>query len=97
MSDTFKMPGWRDLPLGTDILEPGSARRNRTGDWRSERPLWNDDACVQCGVCVVFCPEGCIAFQPDGYPRADLDYCKGCGICMHECVTACIRMEREVE
>ena len=38
MSQAYKFPGWRDLPVGADILEPGSARRNRTGDWRSERP-----------------------------------------------------------
>jgi pyruvate ferredoxin oxidoreductase delta subunit len=97
MSQAFKFPGWRDLPVGTDILEPGSARRNRTGDWRSERPIWDLDKCIQCAVCVVFCPEGCLVMSDAGFPDADMDYCKGCGICVNECVTGCIHMQREVE
>jgi pyruvate ferredoxin oxidoreductase delta subunit len=97
MSQAVKFPGWRDLPVGADILKPGSARRNRTGDWRSERPEWDLKACVQCAVCVIFCPEGCIHIDQESFPSNDLDYCKGCGICMEECVTGCIHMEREVE
>ncbi len=97
MTQAFKFPGWKDLPLGMDILEPGSARRNRTGDWRSERPVWALEKCVKCAVCVIFCPEGCLSVTEEGYPQVDLDYCKGCGICANECVTACIAMEREVE
>jgi pyruvate ferredoxin oxidoreductase delta subunit len=97
MSQAIKFPGWKDLPLGADILTPGSARRNRTGDWRSERPEWDYAKCVQCAVCVIFCPEGCIAMSDEAYPVSDLDYCKGCGICQNECVTGCIHMEMEVE
>jgi pyruvate ferredoxin oxidoreductase delta subunit len=88
-------PKWTELAVGTAITEPGSSRAYRTGDWRSARPIWNDDHCVQCGVCVIFCPEGCIAFADSGYPTADLDYCKGCGICMVECPVQCIHMEQE--
>lgn len=90
-------PKWEELAVGTSILVPGSARSTRTGDWRSSRPIWNKDQCVQCGVCVIFCPEGCITFQADGYPSADLDYCKGCGICPYECPTGCISMQDEEE
>ncbi len=97
MSQTFKLPGWKDMPVGMDIAEPGCARRNRTGDWRSERPIWNEKQCVQCGVCTVFCPEGCIRMDDRSYPSADLEYCKGCGICVNECVTGCISMQMEVE
>ena len=97
MSQPSKFPGWKDLPVGVDIIEPGSARQNRTGDWRSERPEWDHSKCVQCAVCVIFCPEGCLSLNEQAYPEADLDYCKGCGICQHECVTGCIHMEMEVE
>ena len=92
-------PKWNELAIGCAITEPGSARQNRTGDWRSARPLWTHDHCVRCGVCVMFCPEGCIHFglQVKEYPDADLNYCKGCGICVHECPTACIRMQDEEE
>ncbi len=90
-------PRWSELEVGTAILTPGSAKATHTGEWRSSRPIWNDEHCVQCGVCVIFCPEGCIGFQTDGYPKADLDYCKGCGICVQECPTGCIAMQDEEE
>jgi pyruvate ferredoxin oxidoreductase delta subunit len=90
-------PKWTELAIGTAIVVPGSARATRTGDWRSSRPIWNDDHCVRCGLCVIFCPEGCIAFGASGTPTADLDYCKGCGICPQECPTGCIRMQDEEE
>ncbi|MCP4600943.1 MAG: pyruvate synthase subunit PorD [Proteobacteria bacterium] len=88
-------PNWRDLALGGAIIEPGSAKYNRTGDWRSDRPIWNFDKCIKCGICSVFCPEGSITMRRDGIPENDLEYCKGCGICMVECYTGCIAMEEE--
>jgi pyruvate ferredoxin oxidoreductase delta subunit len=91
-------PNWRELAIGTSVLEPGSSRYNRTGDWRSSRPVWNLEGCVKCGVCTVFCPEGCISMRAaDSYPEADMEYCKGCGICVAECWTGCIVMEEENE
>lgn len=92
-------PRWTELAVGTAITEPGSARQNRTGDWRSSRPVWNHRECVRCGLCVIYCPEGCVSFgrEPEVYPAADLDYCKGCGICAHECPSACIAMVDEEE
>jgi pyruvate ferredoxin oxidoreductase delta subunit len=88
-------PNWRELALGMAITDPGSSRYNRTGDWRSSRPVWEFEKCVKCGVCAVFCPEGCIEMQPDGLPLADMDYCKGCGICILECWTGCIELKEE--
>lgn len=90
-------PRWSELAIGSAVTNPGSSRSCKTGDWRSSRPVWNNDQCVRCGVCAIFCPEGCIAFRTDGFPAADLDYCKGCGICPHECPTGCIRMQDEEE
>ncbi|NMB73545.1 MAG: 4Fe-4S binding protein [Myxococcales bacterium] len=86
------------MAVGCAVTEAGSARYNRTGDWRSSRPVWEHAHCVRCGVCQMFCPEGCIQFEPPkDFPAADLEYCKGCGICVHECPTACIRMVAEEE
>ncbi len=99
MAGQSAQPKWTDLAVGTAITEPGSARNNRTGDWRSQRPIWNHKECVRCGVCAMFCPEGCIRFglHVERFPSADLNYCKGCGICVHECPTFCIRMVDEEE
>ena len=99
MASQSAQPRWTELAVGTAITEPGSARQYQSGTWRSQRPVWNHTECIRCGVCVIFCPEGCVHFDIDeeGFPGADLDYCKGCAICAQECVTACIRMENEEE
>ena len=81
------------------IREPGSSRENKTGSWRSLRPVV-PDTCTGCGMCTWYCPENCIKLVEDkktGRKRAeiDYDYCKGCGICASECPTKGIKMEKE--
>jgi pyruvate ferredoxin oxidoreductase gamma subunit len=87
-----KVPGWRDLKVGCVVTEAGNARQFSTGDWKSQHPVWNDERCIQCGICEIVCPEGCIKRDKDGRYRADLFYCKGCGICSHECWPQAITM-----
>ena len=62
-------------------------------DWRFERPVWDTEKCVSCGICYLSCPDGAIFQNKDGYYEADLQYCKGCGICIQQCVTGCITLE----
>ena len=88
---------WKDLEIGSIVVEPGSTRKYKTGDWRSQRPIYNFKRCIKCGVCQLFCPEGCIEQNADGYFEADLFYCKGCGICVRECLTGVITMVEEEE
>lgn len=90
-----KLPSWRELLPGCVVVEPGNARSYRTGDWRSERPVWNHDRCIKCGICFLFCPEGCVKQDKEGYFEADFYYCKGCGICVRECWTQAITMVEE--
>ena len=60
---------WQDLNLGM-TAHAGSARYFLTGDWRSNRPVWvyagKDTGCVACGMCTIFCPEGCLKMVPIG-------------------------------
>jgi len=60
---------WQDLNLGMSS-HSGSARHFLTGDWRSSRPVWvyagKETGCVACGMCTVFCPEGCLKMVPIG-------------------------------
>jgi len=86
---------WKDLEIGSIVIEPGSASQYQTGDWKSQRPIFNLKRCIKCGLCFVFCPEGCIRQNADGYFEADLFYCKGCGICEVECPTQAITMVEE--
>ena len=88
---------WRDLEIGAIVTEPGSASQYKTGDWRSQRPTYDFKKCIKCAVCQIFCPEGCIVRNDEGYFEADMYYCKGCGICAKECPTWVITMVEEKE
>ena len=88
---------WKDIEIGCIVTEPGSASEYRTGDWRADRPEYDFSRCIKCGLCYMFCPEGCIHQNDDGYFVADMYYCKGCGICAVECWTKAISMVQEEE
>ncbi len=88
---------WKDFEIGSIVTEPESARRYKTGDWRSQRPTYEFSRCIKCGICQIFCPEGCISQNAEGYFEADMYYCKGCGICAKECPTRVITMVEEEE
>jgi len=88
---------WKDLGIGLIVTEPGSASQYQTGTWRSQRPLLDNSRCIKCGMCYIFCPEGCIEQNAEGYFEANLFYCKGCGICARECWPKAITMIGEEE
>ena len=86
---------WKDLEIGCIVTEPGSTREYRTGDWRSQRPNYDFKKCIKCGLCSIYCPEGCIGQNAEGYFQSNLFWCKGCGICSKECPTKVISMVNE--
>jgi len=88
---------WKDLEIGSIITEPGNASQYETGGWRTQRPIYDTNRCIKCGICYIFCPEGCIEQNAEGYFEANLFYCKGCGICAQECWTKAITMVEEEE
>ncbi len=88
---------WKDLQIGNIVTEPGSASQYESGTWRSQRPTYDFKKCIKCGLCSLYCPEGCITQNKEGYFEANLYYCKGCGICAKECWTRVIKMAEEVE
>ncbi len=89
---------WKDIEIGSIVTEPGNARQYRTGDWRSQRPIFDSSKCnKRCILCYIFCPEGCVKRNAEGYFKADLFYCKGCGICAIECQRKAITMVEEEE
>ena len=86
---------WQELALGCAIVEPGNASQLRTGDWRTLIPVLNEEECIKCGMCAVYCPEFCITERDDEFYRPDFDYCKGCGICANICPKDAIKMVME--
>jgi len=80
-----KNMGWKELPHG-DASPAGTASEFKTGDWRSERPVWNKEKCINCYFCWVYCPDASIVLDKDNKVAGiDYDHCKGCGICSTEC------------
>ena len=97
MSDS--KPGWKSLPIGGALLQPGSAMQYKTGDWRAFRPIWDEKKCIHCMICPPACPDDAIPTKGDVKNvkrlETDLDFCKGCGICAQVCPVKCIKMEEE--
>ena len=77
----------------TLTYDPGWSRDNKTGAWRTLRPVLDAKKCNDCSLCWLYCPDGAIA-NP-GW-AIDYDYCKGCGICAEACHVGAIAMVREV-
>lgn len=93
-----KKKGWKDLPA-CDYLEAGSAAAFETGDWRSEKPVWIPENCIQCLFCWVYCPDSSVIVKDGQMTGFDYKHCKGCGICATECPgkkgNKAIKMEAE--
>ncbi|MDP8246804.1 MAG: 4Fe-4S binding protein [Candidatus Tritonobacter lacicola] len=80
-----KAPGYKDIPIGGLIIEAGNAEKYETGSWRSFRPVRDDEKCIHCLICWIFCPDSAIIVEDGKVVGVDLDHCKGCGICAREC------------
>jgi pyruvate ferredoxin oxidoreductase delta subunit len=85
-----------DLTPGGIIYQAANALEFKTGDWRSEKPIWIPEKCKQCGLCFPVCPDDAIPVNKE-QNRTDFnyDYCKGCGICSKVCPFAAIEMKEE--
>jgi len=56
-------------------------------DWRVEKPLFNQDYCIDCQFCWIYCPDMSIISRDQKMVGIDFDHCKGCGICVEVCPT----------
>lgn len=77
--------------IGAVITEAGNSVKNKTGGWRSMKPVREKAKCTKCGICWQFCPDNAINTKFE----IDYKYCKGCGICAKECLFKAIKMEKE--
>ena len=88
-------PSLEELPIAGVIPKPSTSKEYKTGDWRSFKPILNQDKCTRCSLCWVYCPDAAIKHNDDGSYEMDLTYCKGCGICAEECPPKAIKMVEE--
>jgi len=75
----------KDLAIGGIIPEAGTAAEFETGSWRSQRPVFDDEKCINCLFCWIYCPDSAVTVKDGKRTGVDLKACKGCGICAREC------------
>ena len=67
---------------------------SKNAGWRSMRTVLEENRCIGCLQCYLYCPDGTIV-KHEGKISFDYDFCKGCGICAGICKPRAIRMEAE--
>ena len=84
--------GWKEIPIGGKITDAGNAVQYQTGDWRTYKPVKDDEKCSQCLLCWIYCPDSSIIVKDGKITDIDYEHCKGCGICAKVCPKKCIDM-----
>ncbi len=92
----MKEKGWKDIPIGGLILEPGNAINYKTGSWRTFKPIRDEEKCTHCLLCWIYCPDSSIIVEDGKIKGIDYEHCKGCGICSTQCPVNAIKMVEEV-
>lgn len=87
-----KQFGFDDVPENT-AFEAGYLVSENSG-WRNIRPVVDNEKCVGCMQCYLYCPDGTISIE-NGKAVIDYKFCKGCGICERVCKLKAIGMEAE--
>jgi 2-oxoacid:acceptor oxidoreductase delta subunit (pyruvate/2-ketoisovalerate family) len=87
--DISRVNEWKaeDFPKGCVIPASGNSAEYNVGGWRSERPIHDMEACIQCMLCFIFCPDSAVVLEEGKVVGFDYEHCKGCGICAMECPT----------
>lgn len=88
---------WQGLTEGLQLFAGGTSRLFATGEWRTNTPVFIEDKCRQCLLCVPVCPDSSIPVLEGKRGAFDYDHCKGCGICASVCPFDAIVMKEGIE
>jgi 2-oxoacid:acceptor oxidoreductase gamma subunit (pyruvate/2-ketoisovalerate family)/2-oxoacid:acceptor oxidoreductase delta subunit (pyruvate/2-ketoisovalerate family) len=78
-----------------DINVGGYGVLKDVSSWRVFTPEINEEKCIGCKACWIFCPETAIQWDEEKKkPWIEYRKCKGCGVCDNECPVDAIEMVR---
>jgi pyruvate ferredoxin oxidoreductase delta subunit len=93
---TYICEGKAKVQPGAVVKKAGNQSENKTGSWRSFRPVVDIAKCIGCRQCELHCPDFAIKVSAeDKKAKVDYDFCKGCLICGEICPVKAIREEME--
>jgi len=98
MTEEHLLKGWDEFEAGATLFSfvgTAAARKHHennsihhsVADWRVNKPVWNEEFCIHCQFCWVFCPDTSIVPSDKKFDHVDYVHCKGCGICVDVCPT----------
>jgi len=91
-----KLVSWKEITHGSHVFEAGNAVNFKTGDWRSDKPVFIEDKCKNCLLCFPVCADSSIILDSEGKMQGfDMDFCKGCLVCKEVCPFNAIEKEAE--
>ncbi len=91
---TAKQKGWKELPIAGLCWKPST--EYFTGDWRTYKPMLDEEKCTKCLICYIDCPDVAVKWRSeDEKIEFDYNFCKGCGICANVCPQEAIKMVLE--
>ncbi|MFO7947393.1 MAG: 4Fe-4S dicluster-binding protein [Armatimonadota bacterium] len=89
---------WQDMADAGIIPQAGNAQEYDVSGWRRQHPERDDDCCIQCLFCWIYCPDNAVMLNEDNEVFAFSDeHCKACGICAQVCPKDCIEMKKGSE
>jgi len=85
---------WHEMERGGIIPQAGNAQEYEVGGWRNEHPVRDDECCIDCLFCWVYCPDTAVYIDGESVKGLGFSpqHCKGCAICAQVCPKDCIEM-----
>jgi len=85
---------WHEMERGGIIPQAGNAVEYEVGGWRNEHPVRDDECCIDCLFCWVYCPDNAVHVKDESVKGLGFSaqHCKGCAICAQVCPKDCITM-----